>query len=115
MYFWDFPRALWTRLSPPPKKILTMSISITLAFLIAYIIEFFILLLSPFKEIHPTFTLFRVKLFAVNRYFDGRKAQKLLGYNPKISLDKGINRTVEWINKEGLWKFNDESTRIKTQ
>ena len=30
---------------------------------------------------------------------DNAKAKKLLGWEPKVSLDEGLKRTIEWISK----------------
>ena len=35
----------------------------------------------------------------VNRlYADNRKAKKLIGWEPKVSLDEGLQRTISWIS-----------------
>jgi nucleoside-diphosphate-sugar epimerase len=28
---------------------------------------------------------------------DTRKAERLIGWDPQVSLDEGLNRTIEWI------------------
>ncbi|KAJ3015478.1 UNVERIFIED_CONTAM: hypothetical protein HDU68_012707 [Siphonaria sp. JEL0065] len=66
--------------------------------------EFFVLLLSPVKAIHPTLTLFRVRLITQNKYHNIGKAKRLLGYKARVSLGEGIKRSVKW--------FKDEEARI---
>lgn len=38
----------------------------------------------------------RLEFFTDNRAFDISKARRLLSYEPRVSLDEGIRRTVEW-------------------
>lgn len=48
--------------------------------------------------LHPR----RVGFFSVNRAFDVSKAQHLLGYQSKVSLDEGLARTAAWYGERGL-------------
>ena len=34
---------------------------------------------------------------------DSSVAKKILNWEPKISLDEGLNKTVEWYNKNKSW------------
>ncbi|KAJ1567194.1 hypothetical protein HK096_010670, partial [Nowakowskiella sp. JEL0078] len=65
-----------------------------IAFPLAYVTEFFVALLKPIKEIHPTFTLFRLRVTGSNRYFDISKAKRLLGYSPIIKQEEGLKRAA---------------------
>lgn len=44
----------------------------------------------------------RLTFFKHNRAFTSAKAQKKLGYRPKIDLDEGFQRTVAWYRQTGL-------------
>lgn len=55
---------------------------------------------KPFKITPPIFPR-RVDWFRQNRAFDISKAERDLGYQPKIDLDQGLQRTGEWYQKEG--------------
>ncbi|MBN2417652.1 NAD-dependent epimerase/dehydratase family protein [bacterium] len=55
----------------------------------------------PFK-INPPIYRRRVEFFMKDRAFSIAKAQRLLGYAPKVSLREGLSRTAEWYRKEGL-------------
>ena len=35
-------------------------------------------------------------------YADTSKAKSLLGYNPKVSLEEGIHKFVEWFNSSPI-------------
>ena len=44
----------------------------------------------------------RVEFFELDRAFSTDKAQKLLGYQPKVSLADGLARTAAWYKEQGL-------------
>ena len=44
----------------------------------------------------------RVEFFELDRAFSTDKAQRLLGYQPKVSLSDGLSRTAAWYKEEGL-------------
>lgn len=44
----------------------------------------------------------RVEFFELDRAFSTEKAQKLLGYEPKVSLADGLARTAAWYKEQGL-------------
>ncbi|KAI8834308.1 3beta-hydroxysteroid dehydrogenase [Chytridium lagenaria] len=98
VFFWDFVKLLWFYLGY--QDTLKFALPLTVAFTLAWITEMFATMLSPIVAIHPTFTVFRIKIFANNRYFDVSKAKKLLGYKPIVSLEEGIARTVAYFEGE---------------
>lgn len=55
---------------------------------------------KPFKITPPIFPR-RVDWYRQNRAFDISKAREQLGYNPRVSLDEGLQRTFEWYKAEG--------------
>jgi nucleoside-diphosphate-sugar epimerase len=44
----------------------------------------------------------RVSFFTHNREFDIGKARRLLGFNPRVSVREGIERTIRWYVARGL-------------
>ena len=56
---------------------------------------------KPFK-ISPPIYRRRVDFFIKNRAFDVSKAKKILGYQPKYSLEEGMKRTADWYKEKGL-------------
>ncbi len=44
----------------------------------------------------------RVEFFKKSRAFDIGKARRLLGYEPKVSLREGLERTAAWYREKGL-------------
>jgi len=63
---------------------------------LSLLMDLIVWLLSPFVTLHPTFTHFRIASVAANRWFNMDKAKKVLGYKPKVSLQEGIDRAVEY-------------------
>jgi nucleoside-diphosphate-sugar epimerase len=43
-----------------------------------------------------------VEFFELDRAFSTEKAQRLLGYQPKVSLREGLARTAAWYREQGL-------------
>ena len=90
VYFWDFPRALWAlyaghvapRIIKMPKE---------LGLLLAGAAEGWAWLVG--KE--PGFTRFRVNYACQYRYFDIRKAKRLLDYEMLYSLHDGMVKTIK--------------------
>lgn len=44
----------------------------------------------------------RVEFFMLDRAFSIEKARRLLGYQPKVSLDEGLRKTAEWYKANDL-------------
>lgn len=43
----------------------------------------------------------RIRFFTNNRYFDGAKARRVLGFEPAVSLEIGLRRTAQWYFDNG--------------
>jgi nucleoside-diphosphate-sugar epimerase len=50
----------------------------------------------------PPLHIRRVRFFKNNRAFTIDKARRVLGYSPKVELDDGMRRTVNWYRQRGL-------------
>ncbi len=48
----------------------------------------------------PLLTRYRVDSIAHNFHFTSKKAKRMLGYAPKISLEEGLARTFTWLDAE---------------
>jgi len=53
-------------------------------------------------RIHPPIYRRRVEIFMKDRAFDISKAKRLLGYQPKMSLEEGIRRTAAWYRENNM-------------
>ncbi|KAJ3097181.1 hypothetical protein HDU97_005100 [Phlyctochytrium planicorne] len=98
VFFWDFVKLLWFHMGY--SRTLLYVMPLPLAFFLAYLTELFAWIISPLKEIHPTFTRFRIMVFGNNRYFDISKAKSILKYKPMVDLEEGIKRTVRYFERE---------------
>ncbi|MGB3536482.1 MAG: NAD(P)-dependent oxidoreductase [Microcoleaceae cyanobacterium] len=56
---------------------------------------------QPFN-ISPPIYRRRVDFFLKDRAFDISKAKKLLGYQPKVSVDQGLQQTAAWYKEQGF-------------
>ncbi len=50
----------------------------------------------------PLFTRHRLSSMCGRRVVDIARAQRELGFSPRVGLDEGVNRTVRWCRQEGL-------------
>jgi nucleoside-diphosphate-sugar epimerase len=56
---------------------------------------------QPFN-ISPPIYRRRVDFFIKDRAFDISKAKRILGYQPIISVDEGLQQTAAWYKEQGL-------------
>ena len=52
--------------------------------------------------LEPPLHVRRVRFFKNNRAFSIDKARRILGYEPRVGLEEGMRRTVDWYREEGL-------------
>lgn len=52
--------------------------------------------------VNPPIYRRRVEFFTNNRAFVIDKARRLLGYEPMVSMEEGLQRTAEWYRKKGM-------------
>lgn len=95
VYFWDVPRAVWARLATadknPPAPRSTWHISKDIGLPLATVAEWAGLLIG--KE--ATLTRFRVMYSCAHKWHNIEKARRVLGYEPKVGMEEGINKTVQ--------------------
>lgn len=87
----DFADALARALGKSDRR---WSIPMRPAYAAAFLMEIWARLWR-FKE-PPFLTRADLRLFAEGLYLDGSKVRKELGWEPKVSLDEGTKRYVEW-------------------
>jgi dihydroflavonol-4-reductase len=51
--------------------------------------------------LEPPLHVRRVRFFKNNRAFSIEKARRVLGYDPQVSLEDGMRRTVDWYREQG--------------
>lgn len=96
--FWSQCGVILGKLGYPKPSV---SIPFALCYVIATIVELILLLLSPmYKPARPpTFTRHRVMLLNTHRQLSCAKAKRDFGYKPAVSMEEGIDRTVQFFKK----------------
>lgn len=93
-YFWALARTVWKADGYLDKY--TIVLNKPIAIIVGYMSQF----VSKFLNKEPGLTPFRVRIVCASRYHDISKAKKLLGYKPNVSIEDGIERTLEWMNED---------------
>ncbi|KAL7408899.1 3-beta hydroxysteroid dehydrogenase/isomerase family-domain-containing protein [Mrakia frigida] len=94
MYFWDFGRAIWAAMGHVDAS--HWELSPSTGMWLATLAEGWAKLVG--KE--AGFTKFRVKFASSARYYNVERARRVLGYEPIVGVQEGIDRTMEWWNKQ---------------
>ncbi|KAI9222473.1 3-beta hydroxysteroid dehydrogenase/isomerase family-domain-containing protein [Blastocladiella britannica] len=117
--FWDFPKRLIRALLPAddPRAVNASSRHIPrwLLLPVAYIVAGLAALVN-LAGFHwdPLFTPLRIRLTTATRTFDCSRARAVLGYEPKISMTEGIERSVQWIKSVDRWRSLWAGEKITT-
>ncbi|XP_073301684.1 3beta-hydroxysteroid-dehydrogenase/decarboxylase-like isoform X1 [Primulina huaijiensis] len=90
--FWEFMSLLLEGLGYERPKI---KIPAALMMPIANLVELIYKLLAPYGMKVPQLTPSRIRLLSRSRTFDCSKANDRLGYNPIVTLQEGLRRTIE--------------------
>lgn len=90
-YFWTLARTVWKADGHIDRYNIVLGRRVAIA--AGYLSQAVSLLLH--KE--PGLTAFRAKITCATRYHDISKAKLLLGYTPAVSLEDGIQHTLDWI------------------
>jgi sterol-4alpha-carboxylate 3-dehydrogenase (decarboxylating) len=92
IYFWDFCRAVWNAAGSPLGTDHVWVLPRDVGYVLGYLSEcFFAIIRKP-----PTFNRQRIVYSCMTRYYDISKAKRRLGYEPLVSLDDGVKRSVRW-------------------
>lgn len=83
---WDFINDV---LKHKGRDIVTQKISIKKAFMVGFLIEKVLIIFRVFN-IQPPMTRFVALQLGKDHYFNHQKANQLLGWNPKVSIDEAI-------------------------
>lgn len=95
VYFWDLPRLVWSRLDQYNGETRTQRSKIVLsrgvAMALAGAAEWWGWLVGK----QPTFTRFRITFSCASRWYNIEKARRLLGYEPIVGMQEGIDKMLE--------------------
>lgn len=92
-YFWTLARTVWKADGHIDKYNIVLPRPV--AIVAGYLSQF----VSGMLGKEPGLTAFRAKITCATRYHDISKAKTLLGYTPAVSLEEGIQHTLEWIHE----------------
>ncbi|KAI1118776.1 C-3 sterol dehydrogenase/C-4-like protein [Nemania sp. NC0429] len=92
VYFWDMMRSIWREAGSPRGTDHAWVMSRDVGLMLGYLSECFASLLRR----QPTLTRQRIIYSTMTRYYDITKARRRLGYEPLVSLNDGVKRTVKW-------------------
>ena len=93
--FWNYARAIWAAAGDKTDPKSVWVIPKRMALMLATIIEWiFWILFWGRKE--PNLTRRKINYSTMNRTYCIDKAKKRLGYQPSVSIEDGIVRSVQW-------------------
>ncbi|KAH6665547.1 hypothetical protein B0J14DRAFT_606334 [Halenospora varia] len=94
--FWGFARLVWHLAGDrtPAEKIIV--VPMWLAFFFASMAEWIVWALSAGKRRPEKFNKTQMENCSQDRTFDVSKAKERLGWEPRVSLEEGTRRGVEW-------------------
>ncbi len=98
MPFWDFVRRVLDRLKLPPIR---YRVPHQLVYGIAAIKEGFEALRGGELSPEDGLTRFAIRYMCTHHYFSIERARKELGYEPRVTVAEGIERTCTWLEKTG--------------
>ncbi|XP_053526182.1 sterol-4-alpha-carboxylate 3-dehydrogenase, decarboxylating isoform X1 [Artibeus jamaicensis] len=90
--FWTFLSRILTGLNYEAPK---YHIPYWLAYCLAILLSLLVMVASPVIQLQPTFTPMRVALAGTFHYYSCEKAKKVLGYQPLVTMDDAVKRTVQ--------------------
>ena len=93
--FWDFTRKIGAKAGYPvhPKDIVT--IPVTVALIIGWLSEWVVWILSRGRR-QPDVTIEAIRFSTINRMLNIDKAKRVLGYKPRVNMEEGIEKAVQW-------------------
>lgn len=106
--YWNFPRMVWKELGDDGRKKITV-LPKFICLLIAFIMELWCAIVGG----KPPFRTFDVKFTTCEQWYNIGKAQKLLGYEPRLSLEEACRMTVKWWNEHGAREHAEMMERKK--
>lgn len=98
--FWSFLRACWAAYNGHEARFV-VPIPVSLAYVLAYASEWF----ARARGLPPAKAGLNVAHASVvlsSMCMDIEKARRVLGYEPIVSLEEGIKRTIEWYKQDEL-------------
>ena len=95
LLFWNYARAIWSAAGDKTEVKDVWVIPKGLALMLATILEWMFWILFWGRK-QPNLTRTKIKYSTMNRTYCIDKAKKRLGYQPTVSIEDGIVRSVQW-------------------
>uniref|UniRef100_A0A2K6U3Y2 NAD(P) dependent 3-beta-hydroxysteroid dehydrogenase NSDHL n=1 Tax=Saimiri boliviensis boliviensis TaxID=39432 RepID=A0A2K6U3Y2_SAIBB len=90
--FWTFLSRILTGLNYEAPK---YYIPYWVAYYLALLLSLLVMVVSPVIQLQPTFTPIRVALAGTFHYYSCERAKKAMGYQPLVTMDDAVERTVQ--------------------
>eukprot|EP00741_Cyanophora_paradoxa_P019327 tig00000215_g18656.t1 len=89
--FWDFLGRISGGLGYEKPR---LKIPYSVMLVIGWLVDFFVMILSPCVTLRPVLTLSKVQLAGTHHYYSSAKAKRDFGYVPPVKLDEALRRTL---------------------
>lgn len=99
MPFWDFVKQVLARLGLPPIK---GTVPYSVAYSVAAVAEGIDTLRGGTLNSEDGLSRFAIRYMCTHHYFSIDRARRLLGFEPKVSIAEGIERTARHLEATGL-------------
>ncbi len=96
IYFWDFARRIWLAAGDKTQPSQVWVIQTQLGLVIVWLIEWLFWLAGGRI---PNLTRKKVIYSSLTRYYNIDKAKNVLGYEPQVGVEEGVERTVKWFKE----------------
>ncbi len=96
IYFWDFARMIWSAAGDETQPSQVWVIEKEFGLFIVWFIEWLFWLAGGRI---PNLTRKKVKYSSLTRYYNIDKAKEILGYQPEVGVEEGVQRTVKWFKE----------------
>ncbi|ESO07497.1 hypothetical protein HELRODRAFT_185437 [Helobdella robusta] len=90
--FWEFMSRLLKGLGYAAPK---YHLPYYFIYFLAFLVQIFVFIVSPFKTIRPTLTTMTVALAGTHHYYSCEKAASEFNYSPVVKLEDAIERTLQ--------------------
>ncbi|ORX38841.1 C-3 sterol dehydrogenase [Kockovaella imperatae] len=107
VYFWDFARTVWKHFGPLPTSYWVLPVA--LGYIVGLLSETF----AKISGRQPGMTRYNISQVVQNRYFSIEKSRRLLGYEPTVGIQEGIQLMADWYKEELAKKGEPESKKSR--
>ena len=107
MLFWEFNRKVAAAAGHPVGAKDVVVIPVLVGLLIGWVSEWIVWMVSRGTR-QPNMTREGIRFSTMTRTLNGEKVVRVLGYKPRVSMDKGIEQSVKWFLENADFGKRDE-------